>query len=46
VAGPCEHCNEPSSSIKGGEFLDCLSVYQVFSKDSSPWNQLISIVNK
>jgi hypothetical protein len=22
VAGSCEHCNEPSSSIKSGEFLD------------------------
>jgi hypothetical protein len=22
VAGPCEHGNEPSGSIKGGEFLD------------------------
>jgi hypothetical protein len=22
VAGSCEHCNEPSSSIKGEEFLD------------------------
>jgi len=21
VVGPCEHGNEPSSSIKGGEFL-------------------------
>jgi hypothetical protein len=22
VGGPCEHSNEPSGSIKGGEFLD------------------------
>jgi hypothetical protein len=22
VAGSCEHGNEPSSSLKGGEFLD------------------------
>jgi hypothetical protein len=22
LAGPCEHCNEPSGSIKGGEFID------------------------
>jgi len=22
VAGPCEHGNEPSGSIKGGEFLE------------------------
>jgi len=25
VVGPCEHCNEPSGSIKGEEFLDQLS---------------------
>jgi hypothetical protein len=25
VAGPCEHSNELSGSIKGGEFLDWLS---------------------
>jgi hypothetical protein len=25
VAGPCEHGNEPSGSIKGEEFLDFLS---------------------
>jgi len=27
LAGPCEHGNEPSDSIKGGEFLDLLSDY-------------------
>jgi hypothetical protein len=27
VAGCCEHGNEPSGSIKGGEFLDWLSDY-------------------
>jgi hypothetical protein len=26
VAGCCEHGNEPSGCIKGGEFLDQLSV--------------------
>jgi len=26
VAGSCEHGNEPLGSIKGGEFLDSLSV--------------------
>jgi hypothetical protein len=30
VAGFCGHANEPSGSIKSGEFLDCLS-------DSAPW---------
>jgi len=24
VAGSCEHGNEPSGSIKSGEFLDCM----------------------
>jgi hypothetical protein len=27
VAGFCEHCNEPSDSIKGWKFLDYLSDY-------------------
>jgi hypothetical protein len=27
LAGPCEHGNEPSGSIKGGLFPDCLSKY-------------------
>jgi hypothetical protein len=25
VAGPCEHGNEPSGSVKGGEYLDQLN---------------------
>jgi hypothetical protein len=31
VAGSCEHVNEPSVFIKGGEFLDYL-----LEKDSAP----------
>jgi len=27
VAGPCEHGNEPSGSMKGGEFINWLSDY-------------------
>jgi len=27
LAGSCEHSNEPSGSIEGGEFLDQLSYY-------------------
>jgi hypothetical protein len=27
LAGPCKHGNKRSSSIKGGEFLDCVSDY-------------------
>jgi hypothetical protein len=37
VAMSCEHGNEPSCSIKGGEFIDQLNEYQVFKKDSAPW---------
>jgi hypothetical protein len=37
VAGCCEHGNEPSVSMKGGEFLDFLSDY-LFLKDSAPWS--------
>jgi hypothetical protein len=33
VAGSCEHGNEPSGSIKGGEFLDQLSDYNVLMWD-------------
>jgi len=38
VAGSCEHDNEPSGSLKGGEFFDHLSNCQLFRKDSAPWN--------
>jgi hypothetical protein len=34
VAGSCEHGNELSGSIKGGEFLDALSDYYLLRKDS------------
>jgi hypothetical protein len=30
VRGPCEHASEPSGSVKGGEFLDCLNSYYLF----------------
>jgi hypothetical protein len=35
MAGPYEHSNEPSGSIKGEEFLDKLSDCQLL-KDSAP----------
>jgi hypothetical protein len=35
--GSCEHDNELSGSIKGGEFLDQLSDYKVFKKDYAPF---------
>jgi hypothetical protein len=37
VADSCEHGNEPSGSIKGGEFYDQLSDYQFFKKESVAW---------
>jgi hypothetical protein len=37
VAGCCEQSNEPSGSIKGGEFLDQLTDCE-FLKVPDPWN--------
>jgi len=34
MAGPCGHGNELSGSVKGGEFLDRLSDYQLLKEDS------------
>jgi hypothetical protein len=34
--GSCEQGNEPSGSIKGEEFLDLLSDYQLLKKDAAP----------
>jgi hypothetical protein len=36
VTRSCEHGNEISGSIKGGEFLDYISDYQLLKKDSAP----------
>jgi hypothetical protein len=38
VVGCCEHGNEPSGSIKGGEFLHYLSDCKLLKKDSATWN--------
>jgi hypothetical protein len=35
VVGFCEHGNEHSGSIKGGEFLDWLVDYKLLKKDSA-----------
>jgi hypothetical protein len=40
--GCCEHDNEPSGSIKGEEFLDYVSDYQLLKKDSTPWNWFVT----
>ena len=42
VAGSCECGNEPSGSIKCGEFVDWLRTSQLVRKDSAPWSQLVS----
>jgi hypothetical protein len=43
LEGTSEHGNEPSRSIKGGEFLDYLSDCQLLKKDSAPWSQLVNM---
>jgi hypothetical protein len=42
VGGCCEHGNEPepAGSIKGGEFLDLLSDYQLVKKGCAPWSSV------
>jgi hypothetical protein len=34
----CEHGNEPSVSIKEGNFMITWTYYQLLKKDSAPWN--------
>jgi hypothetical protein len=41
VAGCCEHGNEPSGSIKGGNLLDYLSDYKLLKKYYAPWSWLV-----
>jgi hypothetical protein len=43
VAACYEHGNELSGSIKGGEFLDCLSNYQLVRMDPAPWSYLVNM---
>jgi hypothetical protein len=38
VSGCCEHGNEPSMFIKGGEFLDQMNKYKFSKKDPVLWN--------
>jgi hypothetical protein len=40
VACSCEHGVGPCISIKGGEFLEHLSDYQLLKKDSAPLSYL------
>jgi hypothetical protein len=37
--------NEPSASIKSGEFFDQLERYQLFKKSSAPWDRVAEIFN-
>jgi len=43
VAGSCEHCNEALGSIKGKEFLDYLSDYQLLKKDSASMELVVEM---
>ena len=39
VADACECDNEPSGSVKCGEFLDQLHTSQLLKKDSAQWSK-------
>ena len=43
VADACECGNEPSGSVKCGEFLDRLQTSQLLKKDSAPWSKKVRI---
>ena len=42
VADACGCGNEPSGSVKSGEFLDQLQTSQLLKKDSAPWSKQVS----
>ena len=42
MAYACECGNEPSGSLKCGEFLDYLQASQLLRKDSAPWSKYVS----
>ena len=44
VADACECDNEPSGSVKCGEFLDQLQTSQLLKKDSAPWSKEVYMV--
>ena len=46
VADTCECSNEPSGSIKCGEFLDQLRTGQFLKKDSALWSKLSMVFLK
>ena len=44
VTGTCECGNEPSRSVKCGEFLDYMRTGQFLKKDSIAWSELRKIL--
>ena len=39
MAGCCERGNEPSGSVKCGEFLNQLKTDHILKKDAAPWRK-------
>ena len=46
VADACECGNEPSDSVKCGEFLDQLQTSQLLKKDSAPWSKQDALISQ
>ena len=46
MAGTCEFGNEPSGSIKCGEFLGLLRTDEILKKDSAPWSKPVTDVTQ
>jgi hypothetical protein len=42
MVGSYEHCNEPSCSMKDGEYLNHLSDHQIL-KNTAPWCYMIFV---
>jgi hypothetical protein len=40
LAGCCDQNNEPLGSIMGEGFIECLSDYYLWNKDSAPWTHI------
>jgi hypothetical protein len=45
VAGSCGYGNDPSGSIKTGEYLDYLTDFLFLKNDSAPWNYVHILIN-
>jgi len=44
MADVCECGNEPSGSVKCGEFLDYLETGLLLKKDSAPWSNYVYVL--